>query len=48
MPMMVVVVVVMLRGMMCVASTVTTPLIFAPDLQVAGSVTIQGRSRHRA
>ena len=45
---MVVVVVVMLRGMVSVAATVATPLVFAPNLHVAGSVTVQGRSRHRA
>ena len=44
---MVVVVVVMLRGMVSVAATVATPLVFAPNLHVAGSVTVQGRSRHR-
>ena len=48
MPMVVVMVVVMLRGMVSVAATVATPLVFAPNLHVAGSVTVQGRSRHRA
>ena len=39
--------VVMLRGMMSVATTVTTSLVFIPYLHVAGSVTVQGRSCHR-
>jgi len=47
MVMVVVVLVMMLRGMVSVAATVTTRLVFAPDLHVSGSVTVQGRSRHR-
>jgi len=39
--------VVMLREMVSVTTAVTTSLVFIPDLHVAGSVTVQGRSCHR-